>query len=1072
MRLTTILLCVQILDNKTMGEPVAGRGMASERVEPSANLSSEHQVHPNMGPPPGLGPPFGSRLEHQQWIGPESGVQQPPVFIPMTQVPSGYSDPLPGANYGYGPSYVQYDNQQEAGRLNPVAAEFTPSSDRVAHNYKNECDSCTIRNSRDQQILSAFQMMAEQWEEANNMNHKLIEAAKAQKKADEETSKQEQEARSRKRQFNNYKRQKYRARKRELRDEAMRNGVEQEEHRNKPRSFECYKKRYHEYSKRLEKKNKAPRRELVQEVEAQSPRATTSAGSEVNTGTRVKLSDQELRSIFRMKKERPVSTPVQSCAPEMNQSVPVSNERDDDSSVRVAEENLEAKKNEQVNETREQISESQLRNDTTTSNPTPSRDTERDKSEIECPSPSESIGESLSQSQVDELLAEENEGEDQPGTSFSEQLNPESEIRPSYAQVTELGSQITSQARTSKPTFTSLGTVTCEKTKKSRTRVAEGIKTQVSSTTNKSSGLVMNLEQVKDTWKLDGKKGTRVRYSSQELPYYPTKEVKPTEIKTIVKGLKRAEKVKINNVTREKLEWTTASGTKRKPFSYNQHTSIPAGWNELSEQAKNSTTTRYTSVGDQQPKECDFFPVYPNDQQPPVSNDQPKVKPVILKNHTFSSESAEPTNKKAKNHSAQYATQWKISKHEAPDGIGHGMSSQESSPDEDSSIEWDDGYEFQNKNFGKKPYQAQDRDSPSEGTHIPVPPLAGKRDLTWSKIREKLGRVKTVAAKFLHNQAATYLKEQLNGYNKTGIRPPIFNSYHLIKKMTASSYRTTGRDRMKLGEFLSEIKDVVVTPTNNESDQSLNVVEMEDEDYSNYLLEAREQIHLVQREGQCKATIRYLKQQKILFCDTEYYHCRDGEECGFEELHQQTPGKHLAHLTTVQIGTRHRAYIFDLFPRRNLNLMMKWGLRDILENVDSPPKWFFDSRNDAEALKRDANVDLRNYSDLQSLWSNIFCSIIGLDCGNGMQTRPGLNTLLKILECPVHFLKDAIDWTNHKVRLYWFRNNNYDTRNARGRLKMKYCGLDVLVLGNMYDALIELSDNVPKVHKQNEEDRK
>jgi hypothetical protein len=71
----------------------------------------------------------------------------------------------------------------------------------------------------------------------------------------------------------------------------------------------------------------------------------------------------------------------------------------------------------------------------------------------------------------------------------------------------------------------------------------------------------------------------------------------------------------------------------------------------------------------------------------------------------------------------------------------------------------------------------------------------------------------------------------------------------------------------------------------------------------------------------------------------------------------------------------------------------------------------------------------------------------------------------------VHFLKDAIDWTNHKVRLYWFRNNNYDTRNARGRLKMKYCGLDVLVLGNMYDALIELSDNVPKTHKQNEEGR-
>src|SRR5579859_1199083 len=130
------------------------------------------------------------------------------------------------------------------------------------------------------------------------------------------------------------------------------------------------------------------------------------------------------------------------------------------------------------------------------------------------------------------------------------------------------------------------------------------------------------------------------------------------------------------------------------------------------------------------------------------------------------------------------------------------MSSEESDSEENSSFEYDDGYGLQNRRFGGK---TQKRKQQFEETHVPTKPLPGNKDITWSKVRAKLGRVKTLAAKFLHNRTEAYLKEQYNGYQQTRIQPPEFSVRHLLKKMTSSSYRIPDADITALDNFLKEM---------------------------------------------------------------------------------------------------------------------------------------------------------------------------------------------------------------------------------------------------------------------------
>src|SRR5579859_5665247 len=242
MKLILCLVCVQILTNDGMNDPSAGRGMASEYVEPSAYLPGfESQQVRNVIPPSGItevhARPIPVIQGNRQVLEGQQIVHYPQV------IPSGYEEVLPGARcqWNAGNQQPHHEAINHLRPLNPQASEFSPNSNIE----RSRINTGTERTPYVAELETAFAMMSQNWLTASTMNMQLIENLKTitEQKVGQNN-------------YNSYRRTRYYARK----DEARKEGRLPTEKPGKHRSFEYHRKRYLKWGERMQKKEKEQKR--------------------------------------------------------------------------------------------------------------------------------------------------------------------------------------------------------------------------------------------------------------------------------------------------------------------------------------------------------------------------------------------------------------------------------------------------------------------------------------------------------------------------------------------------------------------------------------------------------------------------------------------------------------------------------------------------------------------------------------------------------------------------------------------------------------------------------------------
>jgi hypothetical protein len=268
----------------------------------------------------------------------------------------------------------------------------------------------------------------------------------------------------------------------------------------------------------------------------------------------------------------------------------------------------------------------------------------------------------------------------------------------------------------------------------------------------------------------------------------------------------------------------------------------------------------------------------------------------------------------------------------------------------------------------------------------------------------------------------------------------------LLSKLTTCKTVLTHEDVVTLFRFLAKYPSFF---ERCEEEGTYSVPIVSEDEHIPYPLDLKRQVTVVSTLQECITAVKHLQTHHELFCDTEFYQC-DGRNlsCGFGADHALNPvGTNLSHVAVIQIATETHAYIFDVFPKRKLDMFSSlYSFRTLFETSEIR-KWFFDSRNDAAFLQQCTGIEMACFTDLQALWMRIFRELIGFSNHCIIAARPALNVLLKLLNLPKHHFKVMVNWKDGRTRRYFLRNNDFSSND--GMRKLQYCALDVLVLSHI-----------------------